>query len=81
MTEQELALFRMQAVNQPRLDYAGEVFYAFGCLPENARRNAEIYRRAVARAAEDSIEGLSWMRQQALVGRQDNALDGFQRIK
>lgn len=36
---------------QPPLDFGGEVYYAFDYLPENKRRNEEIYKRAVERAA------------------------------
>lgn len=49
--EQQLAA---QAVE---LDYGDEVPYAFGYLPENARLNEEMYRRAVERARRKRVLG------------------------
>jgi hypothetical protein len=41
----------------PPLDFGGEVYHAFGWLPENKRLNDEIYKRAVARAAQKDGTG------------------------
>lgn len=41
----------LRAQVPPPLDFGGEVYYAFGWLPENKCLNDEIYQRAVARAS------------------------------
>lgn len=43
--------YRDQLANQVvKMDFGNEVPYAFGYLPENAKLNAEIFKRAIDRA-------------------------------
>lgn len=50
MDTKNLSYEALKAQVPPPLDFGGEVYYAFGWLPENKRLNDEIYRRAVDRA-------------------------------